>query len=111
MKKITFKEYLLEFDIGDRQLQQQATDQQNQAAGDEKARGAFSSEMTNASPNKGDVIESNDGRFLVLGGSMEGIKIKELGGNRSGTIPHGTKFKSMGQGKSGKNVFSIIQNS
>ncbi len=35
---LTFKEYLMEFDIGDRQLQQQVTQQQQQAASNQQAR-------------------------------------------------------------------------
>jgi len=108
---MTFKDFLMELDIGDLQLQQQANQQQQQAASDQEARSGFSKKMESDSPAKGDVIESKQGRFLVLGGSMEGIQVKELGGEKSGTIPHGTKFKNMGQAQSGKTVFSIIQQS
>ncbi len=112
-KKITFKDFLMEFDIGDQQLQQQATQQANQqqqqAAADQQARGgAFADNMGGDTPSKGDVIESKQGRFVVVGGSMQGIVVKQLGGDGGGTIPHGTKFKNMGQGESGKTVFSVI---
>lgn len=108
MKKITFKEYLLEFDYGDRQLQQQVTQQQQQAAADKSANNAFSQNMSNAAPSKGDIIESKNGRFVVLGGSMDGIKVKEIGGNRSGTVPHSTKFENKGKAESGKTVFAVV---
>ncbi len=113
MKKITFKEFLMEFDVGDRQLQQQASQQeqqQKQQASDDQAGrgGAFAQNMGNDTPGKGDVIESKQGRFIVIGGSMEGIKVKQVGGNGGGTIPHGTKFKNMGQAESGKTMFSVL---
>lgn len=108
--KQSFKEYLMEFDRSDIALQQQhgamAAPAQRQQP---QQRSDFSNKMA-ATPQKGDVIENQAGRFVVLGGSMEGIQVKQLGGKGNTiTVPHGTKFKAMGQGASGKNVFQIVK--
>jgi len=106
----TFKEYLMEYDRSDIALQQQhAGTLQQQPAQQQPKQGAFQKQM-GATPQKGDVIETPAGRFVVLGGSMEGIQVKQLGaGGRTISVPHGTKFQPMGQGASGKNVFQIVK--
>ena len=111
----TFKEYLIEFDRSDIELQQQqgampASQQQAPQQQPAQDQGAFQKQM-GATPQKGDVIETAAGRFVVLGGSMEGIQVKQLGqgGGRTISVPHGTKFQPMGQGASGKNVFQIVK--
>jgi len=109
-EKMTFKEYLLEFDIGDHQLQQQAMQNQQRMQQDNEAKNAFGDKMAASSPRKGDIILDNNIRLLVLSGSMDGIMVKELGGNKTGTFPHGTKFKNVGVNKSGKNQFQVIRN-
>ena len=109
--KTTFKEFLMEYDVGDTQLQRQHQQQQHAAVQDAEARGGAFQKQMSAAPQKGDVIETPTGRFLVLGGSMEGIQVKQLGqgGGKTISVPHGTKFQPMGQGASGKNVFQIVK--
>jgi len=107
----TFKEYLMEYDRSDIELQNQHNQQQQAAAQDAEDRGGAFQKQMGATPQKGDVIETNAGRFVVLGGCMDGIKDKQLGqgGGRTISVPHGTKFQPMGQGASGKNVFQIVK--
>ena len=112
--KPTFKEFLLEWDRGDFQLQQQAQKQQamkqQAAAADAEARGGFAKQMAAKSPQKGDFIQTPAGRFLVRGGSMEGTMVKQIGGvGKELTVPHQTKFKLAGQEKSGANVWEVVR--
>lgn len=109
--KTTFKEYIMEFDRSDIALQNQQNQQNQQQAADAAARGGEFKKQMGDTPQKGDVIQNAAGRFLVLGGSMEGLQVKQLGqgGGKTISVPHGTKFQSMGQAASGKNVFQIIK--
>lgn len=106
----------MEYDRSDIALQQQHgtmpdTMQRQQAAKDDAdARGDAFKRQMGATPQKGDVIETAAGRFVVLGGSMEGIQVKQLGGaGKTISVPHGTKFQPMGQGANGKNVFQVVK--
>jgi len=107
----TFKEYLIEYDRSDIALQNQHNQQQQAAAQDAASRGGAFQKQMGATPQKGDVIENGGNRFLVLGGSMEGIQVKQLGqgGGKTISVPHGTKFQPIGQGASGKNVFQVVK--
>ncbi len=109
--KATFKEYLMEFDRSDIALQNQQNQQNQQQATDAAARGGDFQKQMGETPQKGDVIQNAAGRFLVLGGSMDGLQVKQLGqgGGKTISVPHGTKFQSMGQAASGKNVFQIVK--
>ena len=98
-------------DVGDQQMHQQHQQRQQAAAQDTQARGGAFKQQMGSTPQQGDVVEHGGNRFLVVGGSMEGVQVKQLG-NRTGkviSIPHGTKFQAMGQGASGKNVFEIVK--
>jgi len=109
MKK-TFKEFLMEWDKGDFQLQQQASQQQQAAAADQEARTGFAKQMASKAPQKGDIIQTAAGRFLVRGGSMEGTMVKQIGGaGKEITVPHQTKFKLAGTNQTGANVWEVIK--
>lgn len=105
MKKITFKEYLIEFDIGDRQLAQTHAMQQDQAASENQ----FKHEMTQNSPAKGDLIKSKRGMYMVMGMSKQGIHVKQAGGNKTGILPHGTNFARAGKNDIGKTIFTVAK--
>ena len=108
--KLTFKEFLIEWDRGDFQLQQQARQQQQHAAADQEARTGFAKQMASKSPQKGDIIQTAAGRFLVRGGSMEGTMVKQIGGmGKEITVPHQTKFKLAGTNQNGANVWEVVR--
>ncbi len=109
MDKITFIQYLTELDVGNLQLARQKRDQDVAAAGDARARDQFSQQMSSTSPSKGDVIQANGNRFMVTDMSPDGISVKQLGGDKTAMIQHGTKFKLAGKRPGGKPVFEIIQ--
>ena len=106
---MTFVEYLVEFDRSDIGLQQQhggmpkpEVRQQVQKKTD------FQSKMSD-SPEQGDVVLIKSNRFLVQGVSREGVVLKQIGGDKSGTIPHTTKFETIGENpKTGKPIFKAI---
>jgi len=99
----------MEVDVGDLQLAQQARQQDAAAAAAAQARGGFKEKMAGASPSKGDVIQARTGMFIVTNLSPEGIFVQQAGGQKTATIPHGTKFKSVGKAPSGKPMFVIEQ--
>lgn len=113
--KPTFKEYLLEYDRSDIELQKQhaGTLQQQPAAAQRRQPAPvddFSSQMAAKSPQKGDIIQTAAGQFMVRGGSMEGTMVKQLGGmGKEITVPHQTKFKLSGKAKSGANVWEVVK--
>lgn len=103
----TFKEYLIEYDRSDIALQQQhggmaATAKQQQQGMQGKS--DFQKKMGQA-PQKGDVIENKAGQFVVVGGSMEGLVVKQVETGKSFTLPHDMKFQPSGQNASGRTVF------
>lgn len=100
----------MEWDRSDIALQQQHGQEQATAAADAEARGGAFKQNMGTSPDKGDVIETEAGRFIVLNMSMDGIQVKQLGaGGRTINVPHGTKFQAMGQAASGKTVFKVVK--
>lgn len=109
MNKITFKEYLIEVDVGDLQLAKQAAEKQAIDAEQARGRDQFKKEMGGSSPSQGDVIQTTGGYFIVTKMSTQGIHVQQAGGNKTATIPHGTKFKSIGKAPSGKPAFQIIK--
>jgi len=109
MDKMTFKQYLIELDVGDLELARQKRDQQVAAAGDQRARDQFGQQMTSNNPSEGDIIQSNGKRYVVTDMLRDGIHVRQLGGERTpDVIQHGTKFKPVGKMPSGKPVFEII---
>lgn len=107
----TFKEYLIEYDRSDIELQQQhggmqQTAQQQQQQRPERSE--FQQKM-GQQPQKGDIIENKAGRFAVVGGSMKGLVVKQAGTGKTFTLPHGMKFQAAGQDASGRTVFNQTQ--
>jgi len=108
----TFKEFLIEIDSVDlawaRELKdEERTKQQSQA---EKTQGA--DEITakyGMSPSVNDVIKTNSGKFLITKMGMDGMRVKQLGSNKMGTVPHGTKFKVSGTTGAGGKEFVIVK--
>ena len=106
---MTFLEYLTETDRSDIALQQQhgkmpapAVRQQPQRQSD------FQSNMGDQ-PNQGDVVLVRATRYIVTGGSREGLMVKQIGGGNPTTIPHGTKYKKVGVSpNSGKTIFKAL---
>lgn len=108
MRKMTFRDFLMEVDVGDLQLAKQATDKQSADAENIRSRDQFKNEMA-ASPSQGDVIQTRNGMFIVSKMSPQGIHVQQAGGNKTATIPQGTKFKSVGKAPGGKPMFQIVK--
>jgi hypothetical protein len=113
MKK-TFKEFLMEFDRSDIALQQQHAGTLQQGAprsqAPQQAAPDFKGQMASKAPQKGDIIQTAAGRFLVRGGSMEGTMVKQIGGmGKEITVPHQTKFKLAGTNENGANVWEVVK--
>lgn len=104
----SFREFLLEIDVGDLELAKQHADQEAADAEAGRSQGQFKQEMA-ATPSKGDVIQSAKGYYIVIKMSPQGIHVQQAGGNSTATIPHGTKFKSVGKAPSGKPAFQIVK--
>ena len=108
MKKITFKEFLIEVDTGDLELAKQH--QQKQAAQQEWKSNPFKDKMQQAaSPEQGDIIQANGKNYMILKMSREGYHVKQAGGDHTAVIPHGAKFKAAGQGIGNKNTFLLVK--
>lgn len=107
-KRQTLKEYLTEVDIGDHQLAQQAQRDRTARRDDNQARRGYNDGMESNNPNRGDIVIIKANKYIVQGGSMKGIKVKHIGGAKTGTIPHGTKFEKVGTGNNGNNIFKAI---
>lgn len=106
---MTFKEFLLEIDVGDSQLVKQHVEKQRDDTEYERPRDEFRQQMTDKAPSKGDAIKTNTGYFIITNMSTDGIHVKQAGGNKTTTIPHGTKFKRIKNTASGKPTFEIIR--
>lgn len=107
----TFKEYLIEYDRSDIELQQQHGGMQKTARQQQQTvqgKSEFQQKM-GQEPQKGDVIENKAGRFTVIGGSMKGLMVKQAGTGKTFTLPHGMKFQAAGQDASGRTVFNQAQ--
>jgi len=109
MSKLSFKQFLIEVDVGDLQLTKQAREQDMANAADAQARGGFKEKMTAASPSQGDVIQTKTGMFIVAKMSPDGILVQQAGGQKTAMLPHGTKFKPAGKAPSGKPMFVIAR--
>ena len=108
--KKTFLEYLIETDRSDIALQQQHGKMPAPAARRHPpARQTdFQSNMGDR-PNRGDIVLVRAARYIVAGGSREGLMVKQIGGGEATTIPHGTNYKKVGVSpKSGKNIFKAL---
>jgi len=108
----TFKQFLIELDSVDLAWARELKDEERakQQAHAEKTQGA--DEITakyGESPAVNDVIKTNTGSFLVTKMGMDGIRVKHLGSNKMGTIPHGTKFKPSGMTDAGGKQFVITK--
>jgi len=108
----TFKEFLMEIDRVDLDWARELKDEERakQQAQAEKTQGA--DEITakyGESPAVNDVIKTNTGSFLVTKMGMDGIRVKHLGSNKMGTVPHGTKFKISGTTDAGGKQFIIAK--
>jgi len=109
MSKQTFKQFLAEVDVGDLQLARQARAKEQAGAAEQQARGAFKQKVTTDSPSQGDVIKAQAGNFMVASMDMKGIHIKQLGGQRTAVLQHGTNFKATGQNtQSGNPICELI---
>lgn len=108
MSKLTFKEFLMEVDVGDLQLAKQA--QQREIEQKEKIAGQqqFKKKMSSSSPSPGDVIQARNGKYFVVKNSLKGIHVKQVSGDKRGIIPHGTKFKQSGTTPGGKPIYVIV---
>ena len=106
MKKLNFITYLVEFDRSDIELQQQHGGMQAPAQRQPR-KSDFQQKMA-ASPEEGNVVLIKSNRFLVQGVSREGVVLKQIGGEKTGTIPHTTKFEKIGDTKTGKPIFKAI---
>jgi hypothetical protein len=103
----SFKEFLFETDYGDMQLQQQSRDDQVQR-NPAVAATEFSKKMNSTrGPEKGDLIATSKGKYMVLGITPEGIKVKMAGGNETGVIPASQKFKLVGKTDLGKQIWGV----
>jgi len=108
MKKPTFREFLKEVDYGDHAIQKSVELDKQRATDDEDAKSGFNKRMAQATPSKGDVIQSKTGYYIITGMDREGIHVKQAGGNKSGILQHGTKFKNIGTTSGGKPKFAVI---
>jgi len=106
MSKLTFKEFLIEADL---QIQQKHGMGGEEFAARGEAKGKFQQGMAASSPSQGDVIQTKGGYFLVVKMSVEGITLKQAGGDKVVTIPHGTKFKNIGTTEGGKPKFVVMK--
>lgn len=107
MAKLTFKEFLIEVDVGDLQLAKQH--QQKQTSQQEWRSNAFKDKMQQAAPEQGDIIQANGNNYMILKTSREGYHVKQAGGTQTAVIPHGTKFKAAGKGIGNKNTFLMVK--
>lgn len=109
MEKITFRDFLLEVDIGDLQYAKQAELQRQDQAGNNASRNDFGNEMKGSSPSKNNVIVDKYGqKYRVTGNDMNGINVIQLGGTSTNVFKHGTKFKPLGKSKHGVTFFQEI---
>jgi hypothetical protein len=110
----TFKEYLIEYDRSDIELQNQYRQQHQATAQDAAARTAFSSKMQGQTPVEGDIIQNKAGKFIVVKHHMNDRIVRKLGarGNEARDIklPATAKFEPVGQ-QNGKNVFNLLPSS
>lgn len=110
MPKMTFKQFLTEVDVGDLQLARQHREKEAAQAEEQRAAGAFKEKMGTDSPNQGDIIQTQSGKFMVAGMNMKGIHLKELGGERTAILPHGSKFKATDKNtQAGRSIFNLVQ--
>jgi len=107
MPKLTFRDFLIEIDRGDFQLQHQHQEKVAGTVSDAKASGTFKQKISSESPSKGDVIKAETGTFIVTDMSIDGIQIKQAGGTKTATLSHETKFKQAGTAPSGKPIYII----
>lgn len=106
MNKLTFKQFLMEVDVGDLQLAQQKREQMAAQAQREQGKDVFKKEMAGMTPVRGDVIQARAGKFQVTNVDRNGIQVKQLGGAKTAVLPHGTKFRQSGESTAaGKPIF------
>jgi len=102
MNKMTFIQFLTEFDRSDLELGREKTVTDANAAARTQTKDEFVKNQAAASPSKGDMIKMQGGSAAVAGMDKEGIHL------RNGTVlPHGTKFKNLGKGAGGRFVFAV----
>jgi len=102
MSKLTFIEFLTEFDRSDLELGRNKMQTDANAAANTQTRDEFVKTQAGSSPSVGDMIKLQNGSFPVAKMTREGIIL------RNGTVlPHGTKFKNLGKSQAGKFVFTV----
>ncbi len=106
MNKPTFKQFLMEIDVGDLQLAKQHSDAANMSSQEAEGKDQFQKQM-NTSPSTNDFIQLKDGFYTVTEMSRKGIHLQQVKGDKSGILPHGTKFKITGKTKAGNPIFSV----
>jgi len=116
----SFKQFLIEYDASDLQLQQDHRDAKTNKQEYNKAADDFKSQMSanragpdatskEGEPQKGDVLQSPSGKqFVVQGRTNAGFRVRELGGNgKEGNLPHGRKYNPVGKTPVGKTIFKL----
>lgn len=102
MSKMTFIEFLTEFDRSDLELGRSKMRSDANAAARTQGRDEFRMNQANASPSVGDMIKLQSGSAAVAKMDREGIHLRN-----GEVLPHGTKFKNLGKGQGGKMIFAV----
>jgi len=97
MTKMTFKEYLVEFDAGDLELARTAEKDAAEKAARTQGRDEFQQKMAGNSPKLNDLIKAKSGYYTVIKMDRNGIHVKNQSSGKASILPHGTKFNKSGR--------------
>ncbi len=105
MSKMTFVQFLTEFDRTDLELGRNKIRTDANAVARTQSRDEFQINQTNSSPSVGDMVKLPNGKSVAVAKmSKEGMHLRN-----GTTLQHGTKFKNLGKGTAGKFVFAVTQ--